>query len=175
VEAGDCSLQNAQLGMYGCPVINTGGVLSSSGTAYYQTAGKRESGAPVYTFGGRIDGTVGPVSLGVQAKRTGPRYVNDQNLPFYVNTGNNTRQEIFPAKAPAYTQVDLDAKLSLDKVSPIFNNRTFLQLNVINVFDETYVGGFSGTLNSQSTTLSPITYAQISPPRTIMGSISFGF
>ena len=41
--------------------------------------------------------------------------------------------------------------------------------------DETYVGGFSGTLNSQSTTLSPITYAQISPPRTIMGSISFGF
>jgi iron complex outermembrane receptor protein len=46
---------------------------------------------------------------------------------------------------------------------------------VINVFDETYVGGFSGTLNSQSTTLSPITYAQISPPRTIMGSISFGF
>jgi hypothetical protein len=53
--------------------------------AYYQTAGKRESGAPVYTFGGRIDGTVGPFSLGVQAKRTGPRYVNDQNLPFYVN------------------------------------------------------------------------------------------
>jgi iron complex outermembrane receptor protein len=44
------------------------------------------------------------VSLGVQAKRTGPRYVNDQNLPFYVNTGNNTRQEIFPAKAPAYTR-----------------------------------------------------------------------
>jgi iron complex outermembrane receptor protein len=184
VEAGDCSVLNAQLGMYGCPLITTNGVLSSSGTAYYQTAGKRESGAPVYTFGGRIDGTVGPVSLGVQAKRTGPRYVNDQNLPFYVNTGGDgvktgpgVRQEIFPAKAPAYTQVDLDAKLSLDKVSPIFNNRTFLQLNVINLFDETYVGGFSGTLNSQSTSTppSPISYAQISPPRTIMGSISFGF
>lgn len=168
VEAGDCSSQNVLLNMYGC--------TAATGTAYYQTAGKRESGAPVYTFGGRVDGSVGPVSLGVQAKRTGPRYVNDQNLPFYVNVGGTTpRQEIFPAKAPAYTQVDLDAKLSLDKVSPIFNNRTFLQLNVINVFDETYVGGFSGTLNSQSTSTSPISYAQISPPRTIMGSISFGF
>jgi iron complex outermembrane receptor protein len=149
-----------------------GGVLSSSGTAYYQTAGKRESGAPVYTFGGRrrhrrprLAGRAGQAHRSALCQRPEPAVLREH--------GNNAGN--LPGKGARYTQVDLDAKLSLDKVSPIFNNRTFLQLNVINVFDETYVGGFSGTLNSQSTTLSPITYAQISPPRTIMGSISFGF
>ncbi len=165
VDGGSCTATNVTLQMYGC--------TAAGGQAFYQTAGKRESGAPVYTFGGRIDGTVGPFSLGVQAKRTGPRYVNDQNLPFYVNQGG--RVQIFGAKAPAYTTVDLDAKLALSKISSMFNERTFFQMNVTNLFDVTYVGGFDGTLISQATNGNPITYAQISPPRTVIGTISFGF
>ena len=48
--------------------------LARSGTAvgqvaYFQTAGKRESGAPVWTAGGRVEGTLGPVQLDVQADR----------------------------------------------------------------------------------------------------------
>ncbi|WP_062788018.1 TonB-dependent receptor [Novosphingobium capsulatum] len=165
VDAGTCSAANVTLGMYGCTAAGT--------QAFYQTAGKRESGAPVYTFGGRVDGTVGPLSLGVQAKRTGPRYVNDQNLPFYVNSGG--KLEIFPAKTRPYTVVDLDAKLALSKVAEMFNERTFLQLNVTNVFDVNYVGGFDGTLLSQATNGNPITYAQLSPPRTLIATLSFGF
>jgi iron complex outermembrane receptor protein len=74
--------------------------------------------------------------------------------------------QIFGAKAPAYTTVDLDAKLALSKISSMFNERTFFQMNVTNLFDVTYVGGFDGTLISQATNGNPITYAQISPPRT---------
>lgn len=166
VDAGTCTATNVTLGMLGC--------TAAGNQAFLQTAGKRESGAPVYTFGGRVDGTVGPLSLGVQAKRTGPRYVNDQNLPFYVNN-NNSKLEIFPAKTRAYTVVDLDAKLALDKVASMFNERTFLQLNVTNLFDVNYVGGFDGTSISQQTNGNPITYAQLSPPRTLIATVSFGF
>lgn len=166
VDAGTCTTQNVTLAMYGC--------AKAGDQAFLQTAGKRESGAPVYTFGARIDGTVGPVSLGIQAKRTGPRYVNDQNLPFYVNS-SNTKLEIFPAKTRPYNVVDLDAKLALDKVAAMFNERTFLQLNVTNLFDVNYVGGFDGTSISQATGTSPITYAQLSPPRTLIATLSFGF
>lgn len=131
---------------------------------FAQTAGKREGGAPVYTFGARAQGEIGPVSLGVQAKRTGPRYVNDQNLP--ITSGGSV---VYPNKTPAYTLVDLDAKVSLEFLG--LNDKTFFQLNVLNVFDEVYVGGFSGTATSTTS----VPFAQIGAPRTVIGSISVGF
>ncbi|MCW1382956.1 TonB-dependent receptor [Novosphingobium sp. KCTC 2891] len=166
VDAGvSCAQSNVDYGTLGCTSVGQ--------VAYYQTAGKRESAAPVYTFGGRAEGTLGPVSLGIQAKRTGPRYVNDQNLPFYV-TAAGAPLQIFGAKAPAYTLVDLDAKLSLAPLG--LGDRTYLQLNVTNLFDERYVGGFDGTFISQTgSATSPITYGQIGAPRTFIGTISFGF
>ena len=57
------------------------GVDGDGDPVYAMTAGKRESGAPVYTFGGRAQLNLNPVEIGIQAKRTGKRYVNDQNLP----------------------------------------------------------------------------------------------
>lgn len=139
----------------------SGGVTTP---VFAQTAGKREGGAPVYTFGARAQGEIGPVSLGVQAKRTGPRYVNDQNLP--ITSGGSV---VYPNKTPAYTLVDLDAKVSLEFLG--LNDKTFFQLNVLNVFDEVYVGGFSGTATSTSS----VPFAQIGAPRTVIGSISVGF
>lgn len=139
----------------------SGGVTTP---VFAQTAGKREGGAPVYTFGARAQGEIGPVSLGVQAKRTGPRYVNDQNLP--ITVGGSA---VYPNKTPAYTLVDLDAKVSLEFLG--LNDKTFFQLNVLNVFDEVYVGGFSGTATSTSS----VPFAQIGAPRTVIGSISVGF
>ena len=129
-----------------------------------QTAGKREGGAPVYTFGTRVQGDIGPVSLGIQAKRTGPRYVNDVNLPI-ISGG----AEVYRNKTPAYTLVDLDAKLSLEFLG--LNDKTFFQLNVSNLFDEVYVGGFTGTATSNTT----VPFAQIGAPRTVIGTISVGF
>ncbi|WP_313435911.1 TonB-dependent receptor domain-containing protein [Novosphingobium sp.] len=128
------------------------------------TAGKREGGAPVYTFGARADGNIGPVMLGAQVKRTGPRYVNDQNLPIVISGS-----QVYGAKTPAYTLVDLDAKVKLDFLG--LGDKTFLQLNVLNVFDKLYVGGFDGTATSTGT----VPFAQIGSPRTFIGSLSFGF
>ncbi|MBS0481957.1 MAG: TonB-dependent receptor [Proteobacteria bacterium] len=166
VDAGaNCTAANVTYGTLGCTTVGS--------VAYYQTAGKRESGAPVYSFGGRVQADLSLVSLGVQMKRTGPRYVNDQNLPFYVTVAGVPTQ-IFAAKAPAYTLVDLDAKVSLERFG--LGKKTYLQFNVTNLFDQRYVGGFDGTFISQtSSATSPITYAQLGAPRTVIGTISFGF
>jgi iron complex outermembrane receptor protein len=127
------------------------------------TAGKRESGSPVYTFGGRAEGNVGPVTVGIQAKRTGPRYVNDQNLPIIVGG-----VQLWGAKAPAYTLVDLDARVSLQGIG--LNDQTYLQLNVTNLFNKLYVGGFSGNVATTN-----IPFAYIGSPRAVSGTINFGF
>ena len=135
------------------------------------TEGKRESGAPVYTLGGRAQGNLGPVELGVQVKRTGSRYVNDQNLPIYQSFGSGagtTFYQVYGAKTPAYTLVDLDARVSLGFLG--MNDQTYFQLNVTNLFDKFYVGGFTG--NTDATKI-PNTY--IGTPRTVSGTINFAF
>ena len=43
------------------------------------TAGKWESGAPKYMYGASAVGRLGPLELGITAKKTGPRYVYDTN------------------------------------------------------------------------------------------------
>jgi len=137
-----------------------------SSTAIAQTAGKRESGAPVYTIGGRIQGEVEGIRLGVQAKRTGPRYINDQNLPVFQTIGG-VATEVYGSKAPAYTLVDLDARFSLARFGA---PGVAVQLNVTNLFDKVYVGGFDGTLLNNT-----VTFAQIGAPRTFIGSVVVGF
>ncbi|AQR75168.1 TonB-dependent receptor [Sphingomonas sp. LM7] len=147
---------------------------------YAPTAGKREAGSPVYTFGGGAQGSLGPVDLGVNVKRTGPRYVYDTNQPVQAIVAGTT-YEVYGAKTPAYTLVDLNARVGLEWAG--LNKNTFFQLNVLNVFDELFVGGFSGNLN-QGPTFSPtgaITNygtapnSQIGYPRTFIGSLVVGF
>ena len=43
------------------------------------TAGKTEAGSPRYSYGLSSVATLGPVDLGITAKRTGPRFVYDNN------------------------------------------------------------------------------------------------
>lgn len=156
------------------------------------TAGKRESGAPVFTFGGRAQADVGPLQVGIQAKRTGPRYYNDQNLPnlqctaALVNqlcptlantTGTTTAfagtrgflYQVAPEKTSSYTQVDIDARLSMGWAG--LNDKTYLQLNVQNLFNNYYVGGFSGG----STTQFSVPFVQIGSPRAIVGTLNVAF
>jgi iron complex outermembrane receptor protein len=143
------------------------------------TAGKRESGSPSYTYGGTARGILGPLEVGLTAKRTGPRYIFDTNLPVRaVVSGADV--EIFPAKAPAYWLVNLDARYSLENVGL---ERTYVQLNVYNLFDQFYVGGFGGGLNQSITrnAAGAITsygsppFVQIGAPRTISGTLVVGF
>jgi iron complex outermembrane receptor protein len=160
--------------------------LNSGVQIFSPTEGKRESGSPVFTLGGRVQGRLGPLELGVQAKRTGKRYVNDSNLPIYATpilgtAPNQIGTVVFPSAAPAYTLVDIDARLSLEFLG--LNDKTYFQLNVTNVFDKLYVGSFDGgnqspQYNAASGALtgytSPI-FVQIGPPRTVMGSLVFAF
>jgi iron complex outermembrane receptor protein len=133
------------------------------------TAGKREGGSPTYTLGGRAEWNQGPFLLGIQAKRTGPRYVNDQNLPI-VPTPATPTYVVYPAKTPAYTTVDLDARISLDGFVHGIGPQTYLQLNVTNLFNKLYVSGF--TPNTATTS---IPFAFVGPPRTFSASLSVGF
>ena len=159
----------------------------ANGTAIFApTGGKRESGAPVYSLGTRVQGQIGPLELGAQAKRTGKRYINDTNLPvFALPAANQTipasTLTVFPAAAPAYTLVDLDARLPLGFIG--LNDKSYFQLNVTNLFDKVYVGGFNGgnQTPTYNTTTGVITgystpiFVQIGAPRTFMGSVVFAF
>ena len=145
------------------------------------TAGKSEAGSPRYTYGLSSVAKLGPVDLGITAKRTGPRFVFDTNTPTFLGDADTTTfTEIFPSKAPAYWLVNLDARLNLKFVGL---KETYFQLNVYNLFDEVYVGGFGGGLNQAvSAGLVPAGgvfgtpgFVQIGAPRTISGSISLSF
>ena len=138
--------------------------VQSGANAFLPTAGKREGGAPAYTFGGSARGTLGPVELGVTAKRTGGRYLYDTNLPLVFGGA-----QVYPAKTNAYWLVNLDARMSLEFLG--LNDKTYFQVNVYNLFDTLYVGNFNSSL-SQGTSAPN---AQIGAPRTISGTLTVGF
>ena len=112
---------------------------------FLATAGNSESGAPNFSFGGRAQAAFGNFELGVQAKRTGKRWINDLNTD----------------RAPAYTLVDMDARYVVGEF--INGGDIAVQLNLTNLFDEYYIGYFGGSLDGFG-------FAQIGAPRA--GSIS---
>lgn len=160
------------------------GPLGAVGTIVYApTKGKRESNAPVYTFGGGATATFDFLSFGFNVKRTGPRYLYDTNEPVYQIVSGTTYQ-VYGNKAPAYTLVDLNARIDLSFIG--LKKSTYFQLNVLNVFDTLWVGSINsgnGSLNqgpTYSTTGAITNYGsalntQIGYPRTIMGTVVVAF
>jgi iron complex outermembrane receptor protein len=140
-ELDDGEVQNVE---YGCTVANIGEDF------YLPTAGNRESGSPDFTVGARGQVSFGGFELGAQVKNTGKRFSNDLNTD---TTG-------------AYTLVDLDLRYTFAE-SPLGGDMA-VQLNVSNLFDEFYVGGFSGSLDG-----SP--FVQIGPPRAASISLIVGY
>ena len=51
------------------------------------------------------------------------------------------------------------------------NKKTYFQLNVTNLFDKLFVGGFDGGTTSASS----IPFGQLGAPRTIVGTIVVAF
>ncbi|WP_425230621.1 TonB-dependent receptor [Sphingomonas sp.] len=179
---------NVQIGV--CSTTTTVNCATVGQPIYALTAGMRESAAPVYTVGGRVQATLGPIELGGQIKRTGRRYVNDQNLASFactaaplVNTlcptaANTTatftgtrgfQYQTYGPVASGYTVVDFDARVGLDWTG-IGNTKTYLQLNVVNAFNQYYVGGFSGG----ATTVFNQPFVQIGSPRAFIVSLNVG-
>ncbi len=66
-----------------------------------------------------------------------------------------------------YTIVDLDARLSMSKIGL---DKSYLQLNVTNLFDEEYFGNISTQINAGGNP-----NFSVGAPRTFMGTINFGF
>jgi iron complex outermembrane receptor protein len=144
------------------------------------TAGQSESGSPRYSFGASGVAKVGPLDFGLTAKRTGPRFVYDSNEP--VRSGDVDVEsgivELFPAKAPAYWLVNLDVRYNLGHLAPALD-KSYFQLNVYNLFDATYVGGFTGGLNqpinASSGVIGTVPFVQIGAPRTVSGTLNIAF
>jgi iron complex outermembrane recepter protein len=116
------------------------------------TAGKFVAETPKWQFGGRAQYDVRPVSFGVQGKRVGSRFATDVN----------------DVKVKGYTIVDLDARLALDQWVKL--ERTYLQFNVQNLFDEFYFGNLSTQLRA---TDNP-SFA-VGSPRTVSATLNVGF
>lgn len=165
VDGGVCTANNVK---HGDPAGGTAVCETIGQPITYQTAGKRESGAPTYTLGGRAQGNFGPLEIGIQAKRTGPRYVNDQNTPIY--DFSDGLSVAYGAKTPSYTVVDLDARLQLGFLG--LNDKTYIQINVQNLFDKFYVGGFDGQISNSS---SKGQYVYVGTPRTFSATINVAF
>ena len=174
---------NIQVGSFGfgadqvtdCDNIPAGASTADILRSCAFTKGNYESGAPKYMYGFSAVGSFGPVELGITAKRTGPRFIFDTNVPVFTGSIASPTQ-VFGATAPAYWLVNLDSRLHLAGLGPALKD-TYLQLNVYNLFDKFYVGGFGGGLNqsfSGSNYGNP-PFVSIGAPRTVMASINLQF
>ena len=177
-----------------CPTVLTAANTTLNCTTagapiYFATAGMRESGSPVYTAGGRIQYTHGPVTIGSDIKRTGRRYLNDQNLPALqcttalVNlvcptaaatpaTYTGTRgfsYYTYGAATPGWTQVNFDVRMDASFLG--LTNKTYIQANLQNAFSQYFTGGIP---NAQTTQYN-VPFAQIGYPRTLIVSLNVAF
>ncbi|NGM50213.1 TonB-dependent receptor [Caulobacter sp. 602-2] len=132
---------------------------STTGLATYaDTAGKQVAETPKWTFAGRLTYDIGKFQIGVQGKFIGERYMTDVN----------------DQKLPHYTVWDADVRYDLGGDGW---KKSYLQLNVTNIFDKFYYGNLSGTQTS-ATPGSPgygRTYAYVGAPRAAVLSLRTAF
>lgn len=108
------------------------------------TKGKELVLTPDENYSARVSYDFGPLRVGAQGRYVGSRFISDVN----------------DAKIPAFATFGVDARLTL----PYFDKRSYIQLNVANLFNRAYI--------SRSTTnnnLTPIAVPGSSPAVTFGG------
>lgn len=135
--------------------------VDGNGDYYLRTAGKRERATPEWLFGGRAQLDLGNVTFGAQAKYTSSRYLNDINGNVEDGTG---------AKFKGFTTVDLNLRYKLESLG---FPKSEIQLNVTNLFDEFYVGSFSGGLDTSPSSSSA--FVNFGSPRAVSATFVMGF
>jgi iron complex outermembrane receptor protein len=134
--------------------------LPTSGSALVQVCGDTTNKfvveTPKWQYGGRAEVNIKPVTVGIQAKRVSSRWATDVN----------------DVKVKGYTTVDLDARLGLDFLP--HGQKSNLQLNVINLFNEHYFGNLSTTINAYGVGSSAPRFTPVST-RAITGTLTVGF
>ncbi len=158
------------LSLYGSVSYNHSELLNDlqlSSTTYLPTKGKKLVETPDWTYGARVLWTVTPNwDLALQGKYVGDRFSTDVN----------------DQKSPAYTVFDLDTTYKLHAFG---KDDTTLQLNVLNLLDENYLGSISSQNNALATVVSADpkvalksgsapTYA-LGSPRTVMVTLKTKF
>ncbi len=129
------------------------------------TAGKMVAETPEWQLGGRVQLALGPVDLGLTGKWVDDRFATDVN----------------DVVVRGYTTFDLDARFNLAQWGL---DRTYLQLNVVNLFDERYIGNIGTQINAGN--ICPIgancsnngaTNVNFTPgaPRTFIATLNVGF
>ena len=143
----------------------TGGATVPAGTLIFApTRGKMVSETPEWQLGGRAQVELGPVEIGVVGKWVDERFATDVND---VITSD-------------YFTVDLDARFSLKELGL---EKTYFQLNVINLFDKFYLGNISTQVNAGNICPAGATCAgnsanpnfAVGAPRTILGTLNVAF
>ena len=117
-----------------------GGALTYPGSGlaagYVPTKGKALVETPEWMFGGRATYDWGPVAFGVQGKWVDKRFVTDVN----------------DVSVDGYVTVDADVRIDLSAIGAFHDmtglDKTYLQFNVSNIFDEKYYGNLNGTQTS---------------------------
>ena len=129
------------LSVYGSASYNNSELqedLALSATTFLPTKGKTLVETPEWTFGGRIDWQATPnLNIGLQGKYVDERFSTDVN------------DEVFPS----YTVADFDARYDLTEAFGVTG--AYVQLNVTNIFDETYLGNISTGNNATNIDVDP--------------------
>ena len=75
--------------------------------------------------------------------------------------------QVYPASAEGYTLVDVDVRLNMEQWGL---EKTYIQLNITNLADVRYVGGFGGSANRFT-----VLFVQFGVPRAITAALVVGF
>lgn len=118
------------------------GTALTQGRSLYET--------PEWTYAGRVEYDVANWSLGVQARHVGERFTNLTNTQV----------------APDYTVVDANARWSFGNLVEM--EGAYLQFNVVNLFDEEYLGNISTNISGNQN-------AQVGAPRTFLVTLRTAF
>ena len=114
------------------------------------TKGRMVTETPKWQFGGRAQYEIGPFEFGVQAKHVGSRFATDVN----------------DVKAKGYDVVDLDTRINADFIGL---KKSYIQLNVQNLFDTFYLGNISTQIRASDNP----NFA-VGSPRTFSATLNLG-
>src|SRR5207253_4987163 len=121
--------QNVQLGSFPAGVTSCDPLPANSAAYCAPTAGRMVPETPEWTFGGRVQGNLGPFTIGAQAKWVDSRFATDTN----------------DVVVDDYTVVDADVRFDLGSIGL---PESYVQFNVTNLFNERYFGNISTQINN---------------------------
>jgi iron complex outermembrane receptor protein len=134
--------------------VEIGTVTSGPNTGdpiFAPTAGKFVAETPEWQLGGRVQLEFGPLEFAAQIKWVDDRFATDINDVIVQD----------------YTTVDLDLRYSFAEMGL---EKTYFQLNVVNLFDKFYLGNISTQINVAGNP-----NFSVGAPRTIIGTLHVGF